>query len=214
MMPPRSSSPTRQQGFTLIEVMVALVIVALIAGISWRALDSTTRATEQLDQTTAETMSLVQAFDQMERDVGWRTTAEIPRQLAVVGAGPQAAAVAITPSISVLRGAQNALRIEIIRTATTPGTWQRVQWWRSGATLYRAAATPSELYPLPLPMASNAAVAVENITGFDVRALQAGRGWVPLPPPSASAQMLALEFIVTQGTPSQPSRYRRVVALK
>ncbi len=48
----------RQQGFTLIEVMVAILLMAVVSLIAWKGLDSVTRAD-----------SLLRALNQMQRDV-------------------------------------------------------------------------------------------------------------------------------------------------
>lgn len=203
-----------QRGFTLIEVMVAMLIMGLIALLSWRALDSSTRAGEHLDRATNDMLALIHAFDQMERDVAWRTTTEVPDLRTAAGSGMLGIGVSVTPSILVQAGAQSAARIDIVRTSTTPGNWQRVQWWRSGTTLYRSAASPADAYPLPAPVPASAVPAVIDISGFEVRALQAGRGWVPLTAPVAPGSVLALEITILQGPPSGPLRYRRVLALR
>ena len=44
-----------QQGFTLIEVMVAIMLMALVSVIAWRGLDSVTRADQHLQTSTEQT---------------------------------------------------------------------------------------------------------------------------------------------------------------
>ncbi|WP_370657043.1 PulJ/GspJ family protein, partial [Klebsiella pneumoniae] len=44
-----------QQGFTLIEVMVAIMLMALVSVIAWRGLDSVTRADQHLQASTEQT---------------------------------------------------------------------------------------------------------------------------------------------------------------
>ncbi|SAI46248.1 general secretion pathway protein J [Bordetella ansorpii] len=201
----------RERGFTLIEVMVAMLIMGIISLLSWRALDSTTRAGDHLNRATEQTLALVHTFDQIERDVAWRTTIEVPPDLARAGASNSA--LSITPSISIQRGSQGASRIDIIRASTAPGHWQRVQWWRSGSTLYRSAGVAASAYPLPVAAASTPVAAMQEVAGFDVRGLQTGRGWVALPGSVDASKIVALEITITQGSPSQPIRYRRVLAL-
>ena len=48
----------RQQGFTLIEVIIAIMIMAIISLISWRAIDSVALTSRKLDQHTDEAMAL------------------------------------------------------------------------------------------------------------------------------------------------------------
>lgn len=64
--------PPSQRGVTLIEVMIAILIMAIISLISWRALDSVTRSDAQLTERTDATEDLLRAFQQLERDVALR----------------------------------------------------------------------------------------------------------------------------------------------
>jgi general secretion pathway protein J len=61
-------SKRRQRGLTLVEVMVALVILAIISLLSWRALDSMTRSREVLDQRGAQLDQMQAYFRQWEED--------------------------------------------------------------------------------------------------------------------------------------------------
>ncbi|EFV87063.1 hypothetical protein HMPREF0005_05833 [Achromobacter xylosoxidans C54] len=63
----------RQAGFTLIEVVIAIMIMAVISLISWRAIDSVALTSRRLDQHTEEALALQRAFDQFERDIGARS---------------------------------------------------------------------------------------------------------------------------------------------
>lgn len=61
-MPPRASRPRQraQRGFTLIELLVAITVMALLSLISWRGLDSMSRATT-LNQQRADAILTLQA---------------------------------------------------------------------------------------------------------------------------------------------------------
>ncbi len=56
------------KGFTLIEVLVAITLMAVMAVMGWRGLDSITRSREQLDRSLASTRGLQAAFSQMQLD--------------------------------------------------------------------------------------------------------------------------------------------------
>src|SRR3546814_14883872 len=56
-----------QQGFTLIEVLVALALMALLSLISWRALDSVERSSERLQASSDDTLALVRVLGQIEK---------------------------------------------------------------------------------------------------------------------------------------------------
>ncbi|WP_241136558.1 PulJ/GspJ family protein, partial [Achromobacter insuavis] len=66
-------TPRRQAGFTLIEVIIAIMIMAIISLISWRAIDSVALTSRKLDQHTDDALALQRAFDQFERDVAARS---------------------------------------------------------------------------------------------------------------------------------------------
>lgn len=54
-----------QKGFTLIEVMVAIMLMALVSLIAWRGLDSVTRADQHLQASTEQTEALLRALKAM-----------------------------------------------------------------------------------------------------------------------------------------------------
>ena len=122
-----------QQGFTLIEVMVAIMLMALVSVIAWRGLDSVTRADQHLQASTEQTEGLLRALKQMQRDISLRASVE----LAEPGTAKDAGLAAVTVRSSDSKG----FRLEVIRSAPATGDGlQRVRWWLKGDSLYRAAA--------------------------------------------------------------------------
>ena len=131
-----------QQGFTLIEVMVAIMLMALVSVIAWRGLDSVTRADQHLQASTEQTEGLLRALNQMQRDISLRASVE----LAEPGTAKDAGLAAVTVRSSDSKG----FRLEVIRSAPATGDGlQRVRWWLKGDSLYRAAAPARDRFPLP-----------------------------------------------------------------
>jgi general secretion pathway protein J len=59
---------SKQYGFTLIEVMVALLLMAILSVLSWRALDSMSRTREILDAHGKQDDQLKSVFNQWDKD--------------------------------------------------------------------------------------------------------------------------------------------------
>ncbi|MDB5892773.1 MAG: ral secretion pathway protein [Rhodoferax sp.] len=73
-MPPklvasRAPSRHRARGFTLVELLVALFVMALLAMLSWRGLDGMTRAQETTRQRADEVLSLQAGLSQWKADL-------------------------------------------------------------------------------------------------------------------------------------------------
>lgn len=64
-----TSAPRRLRGFTLVELLVAVALMALMAGLSWRALDGMTRAQQQTAQRSTDAQALQTALAQWRSDL-------------------------------------------------------------------------------------------------------------------------------------------------
>lgn len=74
MMPtlptPRTQRPVRQRGFTLIEVLVSLLILAVLAATAWKGMDGISTARQVADGNLKQTLRLQSVMTQMEADLG------------------------------------------------------------------------------------------------------------------------------------------------
>ena len=70
--------PAKLDGFTLLELLVAISILALLAVFSWRTLDAITRTSEALKVSSERIDGLARVFAAMERDVSSATDADLP----------------------------------------------------------------------------------------------------------------------------------------
>jgi general secretion pathway protein J len=132
-----------QAGFTLIEVLVALALMALVSLMAWRGLDSVSSARDWIARQADDTDAVVRTLGQMGRDV----------EMAYNGpsfAAPGVDAQVFTSGVRLLRGAAGAQTLEILRPAPDDdGRWQRVQWSVRKDGLWRASGLPAEQGPLP-----------------------------------------------------------------
>ena len=200
----------RQQGFTLIEVLVALVLMAVVSLVSWRGLDSVVRIREHVERDAQRDAAILRVMGQLERDVQWRA----PDYVLQGGAATAAAAPALLPAgIQVLQSSSSGIAFEVVRAPSgQPGGWQRIRWWLEAGTLRRAIAEASDRFPLPAP--GPGATVLENVIGFGVRAYVPGQGWTQATLSNSAQTASGLEFVVEMAVPSgNPSRYRRLVSL-
>jgi general secretion pathway protein J len=83
-------SETRStRGFTLVELLVAISVLAIVAVLGWRGLDSIVRARISLTREMEQARGMQLAFAQMQRDCAQIATASVVpgRYLLVVGPG-------------------------------------------------------------------------------------------------------------------------------
>lgn len=162
-----------QNGFTLIEVMVAIMLMAVVSLISWRGLDSVTRADAHLRESSEQTRQLLRALNQLERDVALRASIEL-----LEPSGPEANdEPGSAPAALTVREAEGkGFRLDVIRTAADhDGGLQRIRWWLKGDTLYRAQGAASSRFPLPAP--GEGVAVLSEVSTLKVRVWEDGKGW-------------------------------------
>ena len=191
-----------EQGFTLIEVMVAIMLMALVSVIAWRGLDSVTRADQHLQASTEQTEGLLRALNQMQRDINLRASVELNSR---DDASKETGLAAVTVRSSDSKG----FRLDVIRSAPVAGDGlQRVRWWLKGDNLYRAAAPARDRYPLPA--AKDGVVVLSGVSDLQVRVWEADKGWRQLSG-NRREDPLGLEVSLVRDTPQGVERYRQVV---
>ncbi len=161
-----------QRGFTLIEVLVALVLMALVSLMSWRGLEAVQHTGERLDDRAEETLALLRVLGQIERDILLHAGEGILPGVAATGAAGQVQANTLMPSGLVWNASTG---LGLVRDAGG-GRWQQVRWHIQNGRLYRTVGAPSHL--LPLPAAENGVVVLERVRALTVKVWLANQGWV------------------------------------
>jgi general secretion pathway protein J len=230
--------PASQRGFTLIEVLVAITLMALVSIMAWRGLSQVASAQTWLERDARDNDTVARTLGQLQRDLDMAAQGGTPGDGANGGAGapavgaggagapavgvaggPVAAAgtgsrdAALESGVDVLvpLGAPPELRL-IRATADADGRWQRVEWRLRNNALWRYSGAAGDRYPLP-PPASGAAL-MEDVSAWSVRAWVDARGWTPLPLASA-ARVTGLEITIERRVNgAAPERYTRVVVLR
>ncbi|MGG7671232.1 prepilin-type N-terminal cleavage/methylation domain-containing protein [Pseudomonas sp. WC2] len=197
-----------QHGFTLIEVMVAILLMAVVSVIAWRGLDSVTRADGHLQASGEQSDSLLRALNQLQRDVEMRAGIELTEPKKV---GVDDEPLTAPPAVTVRSSDSKGFRLDVIRSAADqPGALQRVRWWVKGDTLYRAVAEARSRYPLPAPTAGVAVL--DGVSDVQVRVWEVDRGWRQLSG-NRREDPLGLEIRLSRETAQGVERYRQVIGL-
>jgi len=201
---------SNQRGFTLLEVLIALSLMAVLSILSWRALDITASSSERLEASADDTLALLRVLGQIESDIGrhagagilssppqWDNRAEPP--------SPAARDLILPPGIRWSPEELTVLRY------THEGAWQEVVWHLAGGTLLRAAGAPARSLPLPPAQAGEAMLG--GVGAFTVRAWLPGRGWSDAAPGEAPIAATGLEIAIERHRNGVNESYRKVVLL-
>ncbi|EHK67744.1 prepilin-type N-terminal cleavage/methylation domain-containing protein [Achromobacter arsenitoxydans] len=193
-----------QAGFTLIEVLVALALMALVSLMAWRGLASVSGARDLISAQAEDTDAIVRTLGQMGRDI----------ELSYTGPAfdsPGLDTVAFSSGLRLLTRAAGGQTLEILRPDPDGnGLWQRVQWQVRADGLWRASGPSAPRSPLPA--ASGGALLLAGVRTLAVRAWVPGAGWVDANASLATAPT-GLEITFERGAPGDLRRYTRILEL-
>ncbi|HLT98666.1 MAG TPA: prepilin-type N-terminal cleavage/methylation domain-containing protein [Burkholderiaceae bacterium] len=192
---------TAQGGFTLLEVLIALTLMAVLSMLSWRALDSTARSSEHLEAYASDTMALLRALGQVESDLTQHVGTDVLPPAAADDDKPREASV-LPPGVR-----WQASQLSIVRE-TQEGGWQEVVWQLDAGRLMRAAGLSA--VTLPLPEASQAETMLTGVSAFTVRAWVPGQGWSAT---TAANPQRARGMEITLSMSGSGESFRKVVVL-
>ncbi|MCX7274203.1 MAG: prepilin-type N-terminal cleavage/methylation domain-containing protein [Burkholderiales bacterium] len=168
---PRLSGAGASRGFTLLEVLIALSLMAVLAVLGWRGLDSVLVTRERLTRSSADLAALSVCFTQLEED--------LRRAWPVRLLGLPVPAV----GFSVPQADEPAAPLQLLReppAGGVPGTVQRVSYRLRAGTLARGFAPWAA--PAPDGTASQQGLIwqplVTDVASLRMRGFVAGTGWV------------------------------------
>ena len=179
-----ASPPLRQMGLTLIELLVAISILAFVAVLGWRGLDSIVRSRIALTGDLEQTRGMQLAFAQLQSDCAHlASTAVLPNRM------PLAVEQGRLTLVRTVFADNQPSRLQVITYRVKDGMLMRRE---SAATrdlteldtLWRAAANDADT--------TQSVVLQSNVAALTMR-LWAKGGWqANSPPPSAPANMNGL----------------------
>lgn len=198
----------QSHGFTLLEVLVAVALMAILSLIGWKGLDAVERTSDRIFSYADATLSLIRVVGQIELDIRQHADIDILPLPAPAPAGTTPTARPGAPALppGIVAGKQELLLVR----AAGDGAWQQVRWYFKDSALHRAVGPAASTLPLPEPAQDD--VVLDNVEAFDVRAWLIGRGWTTPPLPAATVAG-GLEVVVVRRDAGGLEPYRKVVLL-
>ena len=180
----------RQRGFTLVEVLVALTIFALMSTLAYRGLNSVLETRTHLTEDNRRWRDIALTLAQLEQDMSQAVNRPVRdngglTQPALLG-NPQARADEAQLSVSRMGSAwQSGVAADVQRHAyrLNNGTLEQLVW----PVLDQAPLSAPQVHPL-----------LERVARFELRYLDAGGNWQPRWPLPGVATVLpaALEVVL------------------
>lgn len=191
------------RGFTLLELLVAIAILAFVSIIAWRGLDSLVNTRDRLEPEGEAVRALLTVFGQVERDLAH-------------AASPSFFALAV-PAVRVQQGAEGQV-LELVRIAPRSedeATAVQIVYYRvTDGVLWRQSSPPSRAFgAVDMDKMSNVKLLGE-VKSLRVRLWRDQQGWVERgadaapPAPGPPVMPPGLEFTIER---NDGKVYRRVV---
>ncbi len=164
----------RQRGFTLVEIMVAVVIAAVLAIMAFEAMQNALKSRDRIRTNAARLQSVQFTMRSLVQDLSQLYPRPVREPL---GPGYQPAVAGGTELVFTRSGWSNPVGLE-------RSTLQRVRYSLVDGKLFREywMALDAQIYPPPVSRQL-----LDDVVNFKVRYMDAGRTWQDSWPPAAQS---------------------------
>jgi general secretion pathway protein J len=199
--PARAAHARPCGGFTLLELLVAVSILALISVIAWRGLSALTATRDRLEPQNDEVRALLAGFGQMDRDL-----AQVPANAALFALpAPAVRVVAIDGHASL-----QLLRLVDSPDGTRASAVQTVIYVVSDGALERRTTAPQHFYAAGAPDRLETLRLVPGVDDMQIRVWRTNVGWISPAGDADTANTVGVEVSLQR---PDGTRLRRVFAV-
>lgn len=137
-----------QQGFTLVEVLVALVLITIVSLVSWEGLDSMVRVRDHVERDVSREQAAMNAMGQLATDIRMCAADQV---IDATQGDMARNERPVLPLAATVQGKGGNAVLDVVRKLASGESGWQTCWWRKQGRLMRVLAPSGPDSPLPAP---------------------------------------------------------------